>query len=132
MDMTESLKITNYTIEDITVINVQGEIDLDSIHILRAAFDEFLKSGARKLIVDLSGTEYMDSTGLEAFIRLQRNLKKDGCIMCIVVPPQKKPIFWILEVTRVNAILNIYESLEEAVNAMDCIALKHQLPAPEY
>jgi len=47
---------------------VNGEVVLETAEQLRAALDEVIDGGADRLVVDLSGVEFIDSSGLAALI----------------------------------------------------------------
>ena len=51
----------------LSVVTVRGEIDIVSVTALAAALDSIEYNG--RLVVDMSGVEFMDSTGLAAILR---------------------------------------------------------------
>jgi anti-sigma B factor antagonist len=51
-----------------TVVTVRGNLDIDSAGVLGAALDRVLVEPAPRIVVDLSGVEFCDSTGLSAFV----------------------------------------------------------------
>ena len=55
-----------------TVLAVNGEIDRDSTHLIAAAAEEALSSGTTRLVLDLSGVTFCDSSGLKTFVQLHR------------------------------------------------------------
>jgi len=57
---------------DPTVVYVTGEIDLTTRDTLVRMLDD-AASGGRNVIVDLSGTTFMDSTGLKALLELRHS-----------------------------------------------------------
>jgi anti-sigma B factor antagonist len=50
-------------------IYLGGELDTSSAQVLEQNFAEACSAGAKELVVDLSGVEFMDSTGLRALLR---------------------------------------------------------------
>jgi anti-anti-sigma factor len=57
-----------------TVFTVRGELDAYSAPTLDAAFDEALSNGARRLVLDLSGVGFIDSSGLRSMIRARKQV----------------------------------------------------------
>jgi len=50
------------------VIRVAGDVDIDTAPSLRSTVGELLEDGHRHLVVDVSGVEFIDSTGLGALV----------------------------------------------------------------
>jgi anti-sigma B factor antagonist len=50
------------------VVVVRGNLDIDSAPVLTTALDQVLNAPAPRVVVDLSGVEFCDSTGLSAFV----------------------------------------------------------------
>ena len=53
---------------DSVVVVVRGNLDIDSAPVLTAALDQALNTAVPRVVVDLSGIEFCDSTGLSAFV----------------------------------------------------------------
>lgn len=60
------------------VVRVVGEIDLATAPALDAQLRDLEASGDARVILDLGGVEFMDSTGLHSIIRAQRNADCNG------------------------------------------------------
>jgi anti-sigma B factor antagonist len=68
-----------------TVLAVTGEVDLATAPELGSALDTALASGAQELWLDLSGTAFMDSSGLHLLLdahRRMRGLRRRLVIVC--------------------------------------------------
>jgi anti-anti-sigma factor len=50
------------------VVTMRGNLDIDSATVLTAAIDQVLEQPVPMVVVDLSGIEFCDSTGLSAFV----------------------------------------------------------------
>src|SRR5262245_46770897 len=57
-----------------TVLTVRGELDAYSAPMLDAAFDDALSNGAQRLVLDLSGVGFIDSSGLRSMIRARKQV----------------------------------------------------------
>ena len=54
--------------DDSVVVTVRGNLDIDSGTTLSTALDQVLAKPAPRIVVDLSGIEFCDSTGLSALV----------------------------------------------------------------
>jgi len=53
---------------DIPVLVLGGEWDLDNADVLRATLSDLVATGVARIVVDLSGTAFLDSTAMQAFV----------------------------------------------------------------
>ena len=61
------------------VVTVQGELDAYSAPSLEEEASRLLAAGVSDLVLDLSGTKFLDSSGLRAILTAQRRLAdRDG------------------------------------------------------
>jgi anti-sigma B factor antagonist len=54
--------------DDAVVVVVRGNLDIDSASMLTTAVDQVLAVPVPRVVIDLSGVEFCDSTGLSAFV----------------------------------------------------------------
>jgi anti-sigma B factor antagonist len=66
------------------VIAVSGELDLASGPALEAELDRITGADTKRLVVDLSRLDFMDSTGLSILVRTHQRLTQEGCEMGLV------------------------------------------------
>ena len=79
-----------------TVVEVSGEIDVYTAPKLREALLSLVDSGTYRLIVDMSGVEFLDSTGLGVLVGgLKRVRAHDGAIDLVVTQGRILRIFKI-------------------------------------
>jgi anti-sigma B factor antagonist len=60
------------------VIRVAGDVDIDTAPSLRYAVRELLEQGRRDLVVDLSGVDFIDSTGLGVLVGALKDTQHSG------------------------------------------------------
>jgi anti-sigma B factor antagonist len=53
------------------IVRLVGELDLAEVEPLQAEFERLCANGLSALTVDLSGLDFLDSTGLHALLRLR-------------------------------------------------------------
>ena len=75
-DQAPALTVRDRWDDGVATVTVQGEIDLSSV----GTFSEFLGDVARqnpqRLVINLAGVAFLDSSGLHAFVRVRRELSE--------------------------------------------------------
>ena len=98
--------------EGCTVLSVSGEVDLATAPRLREALTNLVAEGELRLVVDLTSTEFLDSTGLGALVTgLKRIRAKGGEMRVVCTSPRVCKVF---EITSLDRVLPLFESVEEA------------------
>jgi anti-anti-sigma factor len=105
---------------DAIVASVSGEIDGSNAAELRRAIAERVPSTARSLIMDLTSTTYIDSTGVELLFELARRLSARRQIFTVVVP-RSSGIRKVLELCDIGSVAVLVESQGEGVEAADAV-----------
>ena len=83
---------------DTLVIAPRGELDMNVVGRLDAAFEEALAGGYRRIVVDLRGLSFMDSTGLHSLLGMRRSTERSGVDFAIV--PGDDAVQHVFEITR--------------------------------
>ncbi len=69
---------------DVAIVQPHGELDVATVETLRAALDGVENAG--RLVLDLRGLSFMDSTGLHLLVALHRRALRDGVQLTLVAP----------------------------------------------
>lgn len=70
------------------VIAVDGELDIATVAVLQSAFARALRHEAAEIVVDLTACAFIDSTGIGALLRLEREVAAaDGRALLILPGP---------------------------------------------
>lgn len=86
-------------------VRLVGRLDVRGSAAARDALHLALASGAGELVVDLSGVELLDATGLGVLVDVHRRAKLGGRRLVLLgVPPR---IGRLLAITRLNRILTV-------------------------
>ena len=94
------------------VVAVQGSVDLTSAPELRNRLAEVIDDGAQCIIVDLTGTDFLDSTGLGALVAALKRLRmRDGEIRIVCTPGHVRKVF---EITSLDRVFPMHDTVEEA------------------
>ena len=90
------------------VLALFGEFDLAGIQQFETEIGKLESGEAKVLVVDLSGLDFMDSSGLRALVMADQRAAKDGRRLAIVPgPPAVRRVF---EITQLDSRLDLVES----------------------
>lgn len=106
-----SIELTE--VRGVVVATLVGEVDLAVVDRLDAELEEAAGPGVRSLVVDLTGVSYLDSAGLHMLFKLAHRRHSSGCATRVAVPPG--PVRRVMELTGVEAVLGMDETLDEAI-----------------
>ncbi|MFI1657694.1 STAS domain-containing protein [Streptomyces sp. NPDC020472] len=96
-----------------TLLTPVGELDHHTADLLRTPLDAALDEGSARLVVDCSGLEFCDSTGLN--VLLGARLRADaagGGVHLVAMPPAVARVFHI---TGADAVFTVHETLATAL-----------------
>jgi anti-anti-sigma factor len=100
--------------DGVTVITVRGVINFgESARQFSSYLQELLKSGVPAVLVDMSGIDNVDSTGLGELVGYLQRFEKEGRRMALLRPHRR--IMSLLRLTRLDEIFPVYEDREEAI-----------------
>jgi len=69
--VSESFHVTSESSDDSQRIIASGELDIATVPVLEEAFDAAVASAAARIVVDLGGITFIDSTGLRLLIKMR-------------------------------------------------------------
>ena len=87
---------------DTIVLTLQGELDLASCRLLEHEIRMAESEGDQRLLVDLSGLEFMDSNGLHILISAQQRAVQNGQRLALLRGP--RPVHRLFEITDTAAL----------------------------
>lgn len=70
--------------DDVAIVQPRGELDLATVNTLSAALDGI--EGAERLVLDLRGLSFIESTGLHMLVALHRRAERDGFQLTLIAP----------------------------------------------
>ena len=98
----------------VTVVTGSGELDAYAADELTAALGEV--DAASRIVADLTGVSFMDSTALGRLVRSVRETEERGGSMRVVLP--ETPARRIFEITSLDRSLPVAASLETAIGEL--------------
>ena len=107
------LSLATRTVADYTVLDVGGEVDVYTAPRLRERLVELIDGGARKVVVDLSRVDFLDSTGLGALIGARRKTHAFMGSFAIVCTQER--MLKLFRITSLDKVFAIRDSRSEAL-----------------
>jgi anti-sigma B factor antagonist len=104
------------TPEGIGVIAPVGRLNMVSAKRLTEAVAGLIDGGAPRIVVDLAGTEFMDSSGLGALIAGLKSARQAGGDLRLACPTEQ--VTTILKLTNLDKVLRPRESVEGAFDGV--------------
>ena len=91
------------------VLAVAGEIDLYTAPRLQAEFARLLETGVERVVIDMSGVEFCDSTGMNVLLSALKRLRERGGTLEVAGP--RPAVRKILQVTGLDSVFTVYEAV---------------------
>lgn len=96
-----------------TVVTAAGEIDVFTAPDLDEALTAVLSRGATKIVMDLSGVTFLDSTGLGVLVKCLKQARGAGGWVRLVVQAEK--IRKIFDITGLDAAMPLFDTVPGAL-----------------
>lgn len=109
------MKIKTQDYNDVTVIELQGELDGESADLLQNTITDIMASGKAGIVFDMSGIGFVDSEGLERLLWARDYCHENNCQLRLAGLDEN--CGKILEVTRLESEFDRYAELAEAVKS---------------
>jgi anti-anti-sigma factor len=97
------------------VVKPEGRLTAPSVPQLRAAVDDLVGAGTARIVVDLSATEFIDSSGLGALIGGLKAARVAGGDLRIAAVTE--PVRRVLKLTNLDRVLAEHPTAESAFDA---------------
>ncbi|WAX77465.1 STAS domain-containing protein [Streptomyces sp. KMM 9044] len=112
-DRPDPLRAAHRKVGGIHVVTLHGEIDHDVEGIFRDALLGTAEAAPARIVADLSGVSFMDSTGINILIATHlRTTQAQGWVR---IAGAQQPIQRLLQVTGVDAFIPCHPTTEQAV-----------------
>ncbi|MGW6928337.1 STAS domain-containing protein [Streptomyces sp. NPDC054950] len=112
-DQPGQLFVEERTVDGIRVVSVRGEIDNDVTDVLSNALLSPEGTMAPRIVADLSGVTFMDSSGINVFVAAHQAVTAtEGWVR---IAGAQEPVLRILELVGVDAIITCHPTLEQAL-----------------
>jgi anti-sigma B factor antagonist len=115
---TMSLKIESREVAHVTILDVQGRIILgDELGQLRTAVRGLVSQGKKKIILNLAGVDFIDSSGVGELVGCFTTVRNAGGELKLLNLTQK--VHDVLTVTKLYTVFDIRDDEFTAVKSFD-------------
>ena len=101
--MDDELSIRTLRDGSTATVSAAGEIDLSTVDELRSAVTDAASDGTEKLRLDLTGIEFIDSTGLGGLLELRATLRSRN--VTLEIDAREGPVRQAMEITGLSELL---------------------------
>jgi anti-anti-sigma factor len=95
------------------MLAIEGELDLATAAKVREPLERAIEAGTRRVVVDMLGCGFIDSTGLGVLLHAAKRLEEEGGAMALVCVDDQ--IKRLLELTMIDRTIPVFDSREEAM-----------------
>ena len=115
------MEIDKRHVNDITILDLKGKLTVDDgAELLRDTVASIIFQGDRKIVLNLAGVPYMDSSGLGELVRCSLIIKRDNGAVRLVNLTSK--ITNLLTITRLLVVFDTYDSEAAALDSFGVAA----------
>jgi len=120
--MDTSLGIEKIENDDVALFLISGVIDVYSVSDFKNALIKSIATHHTRIVIDFSELDFIDSTGLGVLVSaIKRERAVRGRLVLVIKSDNIKRIF---EITSLDRIISIYETIEDAFEDLEPIASK--------
>lgn len=103
-------------VSDVTIVDFKGRMAIGvSDSILPSVIDEILEEGGKKILLNLSDMDYIDSNGLGELVQAFRESHRQGASLRLLKPQDR--VTKTLRLTNLLPMFTVYDSEDEALKA---------------
>jgi anti-sigma B factor antagonist len=111
-----SFRASSRDVGDVTVIDMEGRITLgEGSSLLRDLIRTNLTKGRKKIVMNLAGVNYIDSTGLGELVSGYRLVKSEGGELKLL--NLSKKVTDLLQITKLYTVFDIHNQEAQAVGS---------------
>ena len=112
----DSLSITQRRVDDVLVLDIDGKITIGATNRqLQDALRRLVAEGERNVVLDLTRTTYVDSSGLGELVAGYSTLKRNEGRLALVNVPER--VMDLMTITKLYTVFDIYENETQAVES---------------
>ena len=93
-----------------SALTVRGDLDIATAPRLAEAVESQLSQQPQSLVVDLSHTTFLDSSGARELARVARRAAAAGVALEVVCPRANRPVRLVVDLLELRAVVPIVES----------------------
>ena len=102
-------EVQRATVHGRPALRVRGELDIATSPQLGSAVAEVLEAGTQSLVVDLTETTFLDSSGARQLSRTARHARDHGVALQVVCPADNRPVRLVMDLLELHLAVPIVE-----------------------
>lgn len=110
------MKISHQDYETVSVLTLSGDYTHDDVEHFKRVAGERRAAGVKHFLLDCGALEFVDSAGLESWLRLQEGLGEQGGELRLLKPDQT--LTKILSLTRLDLAFEAHPTVESAIRSL--------------
>jgi anti-sigma B factor antagonist len=104
---------TRQTEEGVVVVAPTGRLDVAGAPALKDAMSRLPKEGPTRVVIDMEGVSFVDSTGLGSVVAALKQLRNIHGELRLAAPNEHVRV--VLELTTLDGVFPYYATVEEAL-----------------
>lgn len=97
---------------DNCTISLKGEVDVYTSPSFKERLVKTIDEGCSRIVVDLEGVDFIDSSGLGVLVSGLRRVKENGGSIRLICT--REPILKVFRITGLDRVFPIFGSIDEA------------------
>jgi anti-sigma B factor antagonist len=116
-------------VNGLLVVTAPADIDVTTAGELRAVLLQWIARGHATIVVDMTRTRFCDSAGLTVLVRAhKRAVTEDGELRLVI--PAGSAVARIFAITRLDEVIPLFASLDEALAPRPAAVIRSLRPRP--
>ena len=107
--------MTMRAIDELSVVDVAGEVDVFSAPELAEQLSQLFDAGRQTVVVDLTSVTFLDSTGLGTLVAARNRAEEAGGQLPIIGSAER--VLKLFRITGLDEVFEIYPSIQAAITA---------------
>jgi anti-anti-sigma factor len=95
------------------VLRIQGELDMVTAPALHEAVTAAVAASPRLLVLDLTPTTFLDSSGARQVARSAREAMRSGTAVRVVCPKGNRTVRLVIDLLELQTLVPVLDSVEE-------------------
>ena len=114
--MAQELKVTARHVDPVMVLDLQGDVTMFAEAELTRSYHQAVDNGARELVLNFAGTDYINSAGIAIIISLLTEARASGVSLVISgLSSHYQKIFRMVGLTQYA---EVFDTVDEAVREL--------------
>ncbi len=107
------LTVATRDVGDAVVVEVGGEVDVFTAPALDETLSGLVAEGRTALVIDLTGVDFLDSTGLGVLVKALKRVREHGGRLAVVATEER--ICKVFRITGLDTAMGLTDSVDAAV-----------------